>query len=156
MRVRFVFVGGDKDDWLLELERNYVKKIRAFAEVEVRRIKPTKLARSASAEKSAKETEALAKAIGPEDIVIACDERGEQVDSRGFSRKLVNLLERGRPRVTIVVGGPFGIGEDVKARADWIWSFSKLTLPHPLAQAVALEQTYRAFAIWRNLPYHND
>jgi 23S rRNA (pseudouridine1915-N3)-methyltransferase len=94
--------------------------------------------------------------IKKDDLVVVCDERGEALSSRRWSEKLVKLFERGRPRVVILVGGAFGFGEEIRERADWLWSLSALTLNHHVAQALVLEQTYRAFAIWRNLPYHNE
>ena len=68
----------------------------------------------------------------------------------------MKLFERGRPRVLILVGGAFGFGPEIRERADWTWSLSPLVFNHHIAQAVVLEQTYRAFAIWKNLPYHNE
>lgn len=156
MKLAFLFVGGEKDGWAVDVEREYAKKIGRFVPVEVVRVKPAKLARSSAAHKTQGEAAGILKAIRPDDLVVACHEHGEQVDSRAFSRTLVKLFERGRPRVAVVVGGPFGLGETVLARADWTWSFSHLTFSHPLAQAIALEQLYRALTIWKNLPYHND
>jgi 23S rRNA (pseudouridine1915-N3)-methyltransferase len=94
--------------------------------------------------------------IKKDDILVVCDERGDLIDSKKFSQKLVKLFERGRPRVVILIGGAFGFGNEIRSRADWTWSLSPLVFNHHIAQAVVLEQTYRAFAIWKNLPYHNE
>jgi 23S rRNA (pseudouridine1915-N3)-methyltransferase len=156
VRLAFLFVGGAKGEWILPVEAEYAKKIGRFAPIEIVRLKPPKLARPSATEKKAREGADILKALKPDDLVVACDERGEQVASREFSQKLVRLFERGRPRVAIVVGGPYGLSEEVLARADWRWSLSRLTFSHPLAQAVALEQAYRALTIWKGIPYHND
>jgi 23S rRNA (pseudouridine1915-N3)-methyltransferase len=73
-----------------------------------------------------------------------------------FSVKLVKLFERGRPRVVILIGGAFGFGSEIRERADWTWSLSSLVFNHHIAQAAVLEQVYRAFTIWKNIPYHNE
>lgn len=156
MKLAFVFVGGHKEEWLTSLAGEYEAKLKPFCPVEIIRLKPTKQARASSAQKLEEESDSILRAIKKDDLVVLCDERGEMPDSRKFSAKLVKLFERGKPRVVIVVGGAFGFSPELRARADWTWSLSPLVFNHHVAQAVVLEQVYRAFAIWKNLPYHND
>jgi 23S rRNA (pseudouridine1915-N3)-methyltransferase len=156
MRLGFIVVGGHKEPWLMELTDDYLKKIGYFCPVEINRIKPSKLARGSSAQKLAEESADILKAIKKDDIVILCDERGDSLSSRKFCEKLVRFFERGRPRVVFIIGGAFGFSDEIRARADWQWSLSPLVLNHHIAQAVMIEQIYRAFTIWKNIPYHND
>ena len=156
MKLAFVFVGGGKEEWLEELTASYQAKLKPFVSIEIIRIKPSKQARESAQKKLSDETAELLKVIKKDDLLVLCDERGEAVSSRKFSEKLVKLFERGRPRVVILIGGAFGFGDEIRTRADWTWSLSTLVFNHHIAQAVVLEQTYRAFAIWKNLPYHND
>ena len=156
MKLAFVFVGGHKEEWLQTLSDEYEAKLKPFCPVEIVRLKPTKFARGSSDRKSDEESEAIMKALKKDDVVVLCDERGDMLDSRKFSAKMVKLFERGRPRVVFVIGGAFGFSQELRARADWTWSLSPLVFNHHIAQAVVLEQVYRAFAIWKNLPYHND
>ncbi len=158
MKLAFIFVGrgGRKTEWLEELYGEYEKKIGYFLPVEIVRLKPSRQGRESSDQKLLEETAEILKALKKDDVVIVCDERGEELSSLAFSRKLVRAFERGKPRVVIVVGGAFGFGDEVRRRADWVWSLSKLTMNHLVAQAVVLEQTYRALTIWKNLPYHNE
>lgn len=156
MKLAFIFVGGGKESWLEELTAAYQAKLKPFVSVEIVRLKPSKNARDSAQKKLAEETAELMRVVRKDDILVLCDERGEQLTSRKFSAKLVSLFERGRPRVVIVIGGAFGFGDEIRKRADWTWSLSTLVFNHHIAQAVVLEQVYRAFAIWKNLPYHND
>ncbi|MEK7354855.1 MAG: 23S rRNA (pseudouridine(1915)-N(3))-methyltransferase RlmH [Bdellovibrionota bacterium] len=156
MKLAFLFVGGHKETWLTELTCRYETKLKPFCGVEVVRLKPSKQARALSEQKRIEESESLLRAIKKDDVVVLCDERGDSIDSRKFSAKLVKLFERGRPRVVFVIGGAFGFSKELRERADWTWSLSPLVFNHHIAQAVVLEQVYRAFAIWKNLPYHND
>ena len=156
MKLAFVFVGGQKEEWLTLFSEEYEKKIGYFCPTEIVHVKPAKLARGSSEQKQAEESQSLMKIIKKDDLLVLCDERGASVDSRAYSKKLVKLFERGRPRIVILVGGAFGIGKEIRDRADWIWSLSSMVMNHHVAQAVVLEQTYRAFTIWKNLPYHND
>jgi 23S rRNA (pseudouridine1915-N3)-methyltransferase len=156
MKLAFVFVGGSREPWLEELSAEYVKKLGYFCSTEIIRIKPSRQARASAEQKLAEETADILKVVKKDDLLVVCDERGDSVSSKKYSGKLVKLFERGRPRVVILVGGAFGFGTEVRERADWTWSLSELTFNHHIAQAVVLEQTYRAFAIWKNLPYHNE
>lgn len=156
MKLALIAIGGQKEAWLAEFSSAYEAKIGRFCDFEIIRLKPSKLERASSEAKRQAETAELLKALKKDDVVVLCDERGEAIDSRKFSGKLVKFFERGRPRVVVVIGGAYGFDEDLKKRADWIWSLSPMVLNHHLAQALVLEQIYRAFAIWKNLPYHND
>lgn len=156
MKLAFVFVGGGKEAWLEELTSEYQAKLKPFVSVEIIRLKPSKQARESAQKKLAEETADLLRVLKKDDLLILCDERGDAVSSRKFSAKLVSLFERGRPRVVIMIGGAFGFSDEIRKRADWTWSLSTMVFNHHIAQAVVLEQVYRAFAIWKNLPYHND
>lgn len=156
MKLAFIFVGGQKEAWLTDLAEESVRKIGFFCPTEIIRIKPSRQARGSAEQKLAEETAGILRVVGKDDILIACDERGEQVSSKKFSEKLIRFFERGKPRVVILVGGAFGFGSEIRDRADWTWSLSPLIFNHHIAQAVVLEQTYRAFTIWKNIPYHNE
>ena len=94
---------------------------------------------------AAREGEAiLAKAQGE---LWALDQRGVQLSSEELSRKLPGSL-------TVCIGGDEGLDDAVRSRARFVWSLSRLTLPHRLARVVLLEQLYRAFEIRRGGPYH--
>lgn len=156
MKLAFVFVGGQKEHWLLQLTEEYTKKIGYFCPVEVSRVRPSKKARGSAEQKLADESADILKTIRKDDLVVVCDERGESVTSKKLSQNLVRFFERGRPRIVVVIGGAFGLSEEVRSRADWVWSLSPMIFNHHIAQAVVLEQVYRAFTIWKNLPYHNE
>lgn len=156
MKLVFLFVGGQKEEWLNDLTATYEKKLKFFCHTEIIRVRPSRLERASKAQKLIEETQNLLKIIKKDDFLIVCDERGEALSSVKFSAKLVKSFERGKPRVVILVGGAFGFGPEIQARSDWTWSISSLVFNHHIAQAVVLEQTYRAFAIWKNLPYHNE
>ena len=71
--------------------------------------------------------------------------------------KVVALAEEGRLFTTVlVVGGPFGLSPEVKARADMLWSLSPLTFTHELARLLLLEQLYRALNFNSGGGYHHQ
>ncbi len=91
----------------------------------------------------------------PEDLeLIALTRTGRAMDSRGLARYLEERMVRSSPGVAFVVGGAYGLGEAVLARAASRISLSAMTMPHEMARLVLAEQLYRAGTIVRGEPYH--
>mgnify|MGYP001256312184 CR=1 FL=1 len=91
--------------------------------------------------------------VKPNSTVIALDENGENFDSREFSKEMTLWLER-YSYLYFIIGGPNGLSEFVKNKADKIISLSNLTFPHQLAKVILSEQLYRSICIMNNHPYH--
>ena len=89
------------------------------------------------------------------DFVIVCDERGKNISSDEYSAKLQAAFVASK-NVTILIGGAYGFTAAVRARADFLWSFSRLVFPHALARLIVTEQTYRAQEIALGHPYHHE
>jgi 23S rRNA (pseudouridine1915-N3)-methyltransferase len=141
---------------LADLISEYTQKIERFVSFEMIAVKGAKSAREDRARKLEAESKALLSELKPQDFVVLLDERGQHLSSLQFSKHLVQAFESGKRRVVVVVGGAYGMSAELKARGQEIWSLSALTLAHPVAMAVLLEQLYRGFTIWKGLPYHNE
>ena len=87
-------------------------------------------------------------------FVICCDERGKNISSSEFSSLLSEAFLDGR-EVVILIGGAYGFPESVRARANFVWGFSRLVFPHMLARMIVAEQTYRAQEIYYGGKYHH-
>ena len=87
--------------------------------------------------------------------VIALDERGEERDSLGFAALLEEAVRAGAQPLCFVIGGPYGLDEAIRARANRTVRLSALVLNHAVARVVLLEQIYRACAIRAGSPYHH-
>lgn len=88
------------------------------------------------------------------DFVIVCDERGHNLTSEEYSAKLESAFLASK-NIVILIGGAYGFTDDVRTRADFLWSFSRLVFPHALARLIVTEQTYRAQEISAGHPYHH-
>ena len=88
-------------------------------------------------------------------FVILADERGENISSPEFSKRLSRAFVGGH-EIVIIVGGAFGVAQNVRDRADFVWSFSKLVFPHMLARTIVAEQIYRAQEIANGGKYHHE
>jgi 23S rRNA (pseudouridine1915-N3)-methyltransferase len=100
-----------------------------------------------------RESDAILAATGAKDRVIALEVGGRPWSTEKLAAQLENWQQDGRD-VSFLVGGPDGLADDCRKRADQQWSLSPLTLPHPLVRIVLAEQLYRAWSITRNHPYH--
>ena len=96
----------------------------------------------------------IAKLNSTEQVVLL-DERGKQLTSKQLALQLAVWQSDGRD-VCFIIGGPDGVSEVVRQRADMLWSLSQLTLPHGMARALLSEQLYRAWSLQTGHPYHRD
>jgi 23S rRNA (pseudouridine1915-N3)-methyltransferase len=98
----------------------------------------------------------LLKRLTPEDCVLLFDERGKMLPSPDFAKLIESKIEDGVKRIIIIVGGAYGVGDTVRARANHIIAFSPMIFPHQLARIMALEQAYRALSILAGSKYHHE
>ena len=150
MRIKVAAVGREKGGIFAPGVSEYTNRLQHFARVSLVELQPS---RAQGATAMDEEADALLGEVGPRDVLVVLDERGQQLTSQELARWLGKQLETGKGLV-FVIGGDEGLSERVREKAALVWSLSKLTFPHRLARVVVLEQLYRAFAILKGLPYH--
>lgn len=101
------------------------------------------------------ESGAILAKLKPADYVILLDERGENISSPALSGMLEKSFTLSR-NVVVIIGGAYGVDDSVHARADFVWSLSRLVFPHQLVRLVLIEQLYRAQQIAHGHPYHHS
>jgi len=116
---------------------------------------PESRAAGAEARKDQEAEVILAKS--PRDaVLIALDERGTALDSMAFAERLRVWRDGGKGDVTVVIGGPDGLGKAVSTHADLRLAFGTMTWPHQLVRIMLAEQLYRAVTILSGHPYHRE
>lgn len=156
MRLKCLSVQSSKESWFLDAQRHFAKKIEGFCAFEVISLKAKSGDRKQRDYKKDKESAQILDKIKPNHFVVLCDERGQSFDSQKFSKKLVSWIESGHSEIVFVVGGAYGVSQELRERANVVWSLSEMVMNHHVAQVVVLEQIYRGFAIWKGIPYHNE
>ena len=78
---------------------------------------------------------------------------GKQFSSTEFAEKINNIFIN-NSNITFIIGGSYGLHDDIKKKSNLALSFSKFTFPHQLFRVILLEQIYRAFKIIKNESYH--
>jgi len=99
------------------------------------------------------EGELITAKLSLDEQVVLLDERGKQLTSKSLASKLSDWQTDGRD-LCFIIGGPDGVSDTVRQRADMMWSLSQLTLPHGMARALLSEQLYRAWSLQSGHPYH--
>ncbi len=112
---------------------------------------PEARARSAPERVAAEAAALLPRAEGMKLVVL--DERARSMSSPNFAERLREWRDGGSS-VSFIIGGPDGLDDSVRRRADLLVSFGQLTLPHQLVRVLVAEQIYRALTILAGHPYH--
>ncbi len=87
-------------------------------------------------------------------MLVALDERGASPTSAEWAAQIGGARDASRPLYAVVVGGPDGLSDSLRAKADRVVSFGAMTWPHQLVRVMACEQLYRAMTILSRHPYH--
>jgi 23S rRNA (pseudouridine1915-N3)-methyltransferase len=89
-------------------------------------------------------------------VVVLLDEKGKQLGSVAFARKLEGWRDAGKREARFLLGGADGFDDGMRAGADLLLAFGRATWPHLLARAMLAEQLWRATSILANHPYHRE
>ena len=140
--------------WVEQGCAEYLKRMPRDMLVTIREI-PLARGQKNADPKKLKQLEAaqLLARIAPQDLVVALEVQGKPWTTPDLARQMENWRMSGKD-VLLLVGGPDGLAESCRKRADAQWSLSPLTLPHPLVRVVLAEQLYRAWSILQGHPYH--
>lgn len=158
MQITIAAVGTRLEPWIYDAVDVYAKRLPrhlklAVEEIPLARRSGGAVSAAATATAKADEGERLLRHVRPGTLALALDERGSQWSSLELAGELAAWLER-HPQVTILIGGPDGLSDACRQRADRLWSLSRLTLPHGLVRVLLAEQLYRAWSIHQGHPYH--
>ena len=156
MHVRLLAVGDRQPSWVDEAFAIYEGrfprewKFRLDTLGTVRRSKNDKSGKAMETE-----GEQILARVDKSELLVLLDERGRQLGSRDLADRLAQWQGDGRD-LCFVIGGPDGVSDACRQRADFTWSLSRLTLPHGLARVLLAEQLYRAHSLQTGHPYHRD
>ena len=158
MKITIACVGKLKEKYLAAALDEYVKRLQPFCKLEILRIDEEKMPQEPSeAERNQileKETRRLLEIIPEHSYVVLLDLRGKQISSPELAEKMDGLALQGISHITFVIGGAFGYTDSLRNKADFRWSFSKLTFTHQMIRVLLAEQIYRAFKISKGEKYH--
>ena len=151
MKITLITVGKIKEKYLKDAIEEYTKRINKYDKIEIIEVKDEGMVEPVKAINL--EAEKIKKHINPKDYIITMDINGKQITSEEFSNKIDSIyLETSN--ITFIIGGSYGLSDEIKQMSNYRLSFSKMTFPHQLFRVILLEQIYRAFKISHNESYH--
>ncbi len=158
MKITIACVGKLKEKYLTAALDEYVKRLQPFCKLQILSISEEKMPQEPSASERQqvleKATQRLLDIIPEHSYVILLDLLGKQITSPELAEKIDALALQGVSHLTFVIGGAFGYTDRLRSRADFRWSFSKLTFTHQMIRVLLAEQIYRAFKISKGEKYH--
>ena len=158
MKIKIICVGKLKEKYLDEGVKEYLKRLSAYADVEIIEVADERIPENPSLAEEmivkAKEGRRILDKVKQDDYMILLDVSGKQLDSIQFAERIEDCMINGKSTIDFVIGGSLGHGEDVLTRANERISFSSMTFPHQLMRLILAEQIYRAFKIIRHETYH--
>ena len=149
--IKLICVGKIKEKYLKDAIDEYKKRLSKYTKLDIIELKDITYKEIDKVKKE--EGELILKNIKQTDTVIILDIIGQELTSVELTEKL-EQLERENSDLTFIIGGSYGLCDEVKNRANYSLSFSKLTFPHQLFRVIFLEQLYRTYKIRNNESYH--
>lgn len=158
MKIRLLTIGKIKEKYLQDGILEYLKRLKPYATIEIIEVTDEAVNEKASPSEieiaKQKESQKILKYLKDNDFVINLDLNQKQYSSPEFANLLSKSLQDGGASVNFVIGGSYGLSNELKNRANLSISLSNMTFLHQMTRLILLEQLYRAFKINRNEVYH--
>ena len=153
MLIKIISIGNKLNSWESQSIQHYKKQLPKNFKIDFINLKSQQNPKYSKKEVIKKESELLISKILENEFVVVCDSMGELTNSGEFSCLLKSCQEMNKT-ISFIIGGSFGLSEEIKSKADKIFSASLLTFPHRLFRLILVEQIFRAHTIISNMPYH--
>ena len=135
----------------------YLKRLQPMISTQIVEIAPAKRSKNPTPAEIHKykqdEGAAILNAKHPKERLWVLEVKGKMLTTEALAEKIEQVMGDGTD-IALVIGGADGVSADVLAAADFKWSLSDLTLPHPLVRVILAEQLYRAMSVINHHPYH--
>ena len=149
--IKLICIGKIKEVYLKDAIKEYTKRLSKYTKFDILELPDLNYNNNIKVQKE--EGNNILKHIKNNDNVIILDSLGKEMTSIELSSTLIKLEEK-NSNLVFVIGGSYGLSEEVRKRANYTLSFSKLTFPHQLFRVIFLEQLYRTYKIRNNESYH--
>ena len=149
--IKLITTGKIKEKYLKEAISEYTKRLSKYTKWEIIELNDYDFDNKNIVLE--KEKEQILKHISDKDYIVTLEIEGKQFSSTEFAEKINNIFIN-NSNITFIIGGSYGLHDDIKKKSNLALSFSKFTFPHQLFRVILLEQIYRAFKIIKNESYH--
>lgn len=154
-KVRLITVGKVKEKYFSEAVEEYAKRLKRFCDFSIIEVKEENFVKEPDFKEAERikraEGENILKELRGKTVVFAIE--GKECSSEEFAA-LIKGVKDGAGEISFVIGGSYGVSDEVKKRADYKISFSEMTFPHAMFRVMCIEQIYRGFTIISGAKYH--
>ena len=158
LNITIIAIGKLKEQYLRDASAEYQKRLSASCKLNIIELNPEKLSDNPSAKEIENvlnnEAKKIIEKIPKGAKVYSMCIEGKQRTSEELSREIDNLALEGVSNIVFIIGGSFGLSDEVKKLSAYRLSMSKMTFPHQIARIMLLEQIYRAMQISIGTKYH--
>jgi 23S rRNA (pseudouridine1915-N3)-methyltransferase len=154
LKLSIFSVGKAHESYIKDGVEQFTKRIGHYYPIDWQLIPPSKLTEPVQIKKA--EAVSIIKALSPIDVLVLLDEKGKMLSSPGLANLIQQKANQSAQRIVFLIGGAYGVDEEIKKRANFTWSISELVFPHMLVRLLLAEQIYRACSILANEKYHHE
>ncbi len=151
MAIKIIAIGRRHEAWLEAGIERYERRLTVPFKCEWVLLSPSPQKGMRAAQE---ESERIEHKLHKDAFIVVLDERGQQFTSPALSHLLTEPLERSQ-EIVIVIGGAYGVTQQLRDTASVVWSLSPLVFPHQLVRLILIEQLYRSQMIRNEQSYHN-
>ena len=148
--IKIITVGKLKEKYFKDAVDEYLKRLSKYTKIELIEVPDENYEIQKTLEK---ERDSILKHITNKEYIITLEIDGKELSSIELSKKINDTLIINSD-ITFIIGGSYGLHDDIKKISNYALSFSKMTFPHQLFRIMLLEQIYRSYKILNNETYH--
>lgn len=148
--ITLITVGKIKEKYIKEGIEDYLKRLSKYTKIELIELEDEAFDKIKTLKK---EAEKIIKKINPKSYIVTLEIDGKEISSPELS-ELIEKTTITHSNITFIIGGSYGLDDEIKRLSNYKLSFSKMTFPHQLFRLLFLEQLYRSYKIMNNEEYH--
>ena len=158
MKIKIYAIGHLKEAYLKQGINEYLERLKPYTQIEIIEVNDESIVNNPSVKEiniaKHKEGQRVAKLLKNDEYLIGLDLVNKQPTSEEFAKYLEDKFVLGGSNISFVIGGSYGLSDELKKRCQDRIGLSNMTFLHQMTRLILLEQIYRAFKINRNEVYH--
>lgn len=158
MKFHVVCIGKLKDAYLRDGVAEFVKRMRSYGGIAITELNESKIGdKPSDADRKQvviEEGQRLLKAVPKSAYTVLLDVYGKTMSSEKLAAMVSQLEVDGISDMAFIIGGAFGVSDELRQAVKYKLSFSPMTFTHQMVRLLLVEQIYRSAKINRNEPYH--
>ena len=148
--IKIITVGKIKEKYLTDATNEYLKRLSKYTKINLIEVPDENFDITKTLET---EKKSILKYVSEKDYIITMEIDGKELSSIEFAKK-IDEIQISNSNICFIIGGSYGLSDEIKKMSNFKLSFSKMTFPHQLFRLILLEQIYRAYKINNNESYH--